>query len=237
MRYLFLFLFVSCNNYKADTIQVDESSIIDSLLSAGDSTNAALRSLDTLAVNSIAEVQATIEKLKSEKQVIQTQLDREVRYITIEKSDTSKDRLIANLRTQLSRYETEIARLKKQPEKIDQIPNEVEVEKPDEKSLIVTLDRKIRGGGEISFSKIDVYIAPYSKRIERRFKTPELSCDLMYINSIRGKRANFYEGQYFFNDLTPGKYILKICSYYGGYTVIEKNGKQQTVEMRASQTQ
>lgn len=50
----------------------------------------------------------------------------------------------------------------------------------------------------------------------------DLVCDMIELNKFNPRLAMTYEGQYFFNDLPPGKYLIKVCSYYGNYKVIER---------------
>ena len=41
------------------------------------------------------------------------------------------------------------------------------------------------------------------------------------------KKASYYEGQYFYNDIPEGEYLIKICSYYGSSKTINWKGKMQ----------
>ena len=237
MRYFLFILLVSCNaKYEtAETIEVPilDSSLIDSLASF----NERLKAIDSSG--NIEYAISEIKKLNREKKQLETQLNNEVRIITVAKKDTSKDRLIAELRTKLSKYETEITRLQKQvPEKertfVDQVPNQIEPEKPNEKSLVIELDRRIRDGGMIPDESVDIYLIPYDRKRVKKLMVYEISCDLYQINSLNGRQAQYYNGQHFFNDVAPGKYLVKICYYYGGYSVIEKKDQYQKIEMKVS---
>lgn len=248
MRNIYIILItvsiISCsqNGDTASPVSVNnKSGIVDSIMSFTDS----LKTLDTLATKSFAQVESTITKLNEEKKLLQYQLDQEVRFVEVDKRDSNKDKIISNLRKQLSTYETEIARLRQQPTRDTNtdivrntyIPPSIPIEKPNENSLVIQLNRKIRSGGEIPASTVDIYVVPYNKQNKKqakRLEQYEVSCDLGLIDYLSGRQASFYNGVYFFNDLKPGNYIIKICYYYGGYMVIEKKEGYQEVNMLVS---
>lgn len=242
IKYLPLLFLMACNSEAHKEMPPVGSNISDSLFTAIDSLKLGLHDL-SLVSDYAKDAQVKIDKLNKEKHVLQNQLDNEVRIVTVEKKDASKDKLIAELRNKLAAKENEIASLKRKSDTpvykdaVGFVAIETEVKKPDEKSIVISLDRGLRNGGEVALNNVDIYLIPYSKRVEKRFKVYEVSCDLSYINSLDSRKALIYQGEYFFNDVQPGKYIIKICSYYGGYSVVRKNGSRQTVSMKVSNTQ
>ena len=49
------------------------------------------------------------------------------------------------------------------------------------------------------------------------------------------KMARFKDGVYKFYDVQPGKYLVKICTYYGGYYSLTKSAPgNQEVKYEAS---
>jgi len=51
---------------------------------------------------------------------------------------------------------------------------------------------------------------------------------------LDAKEASYYKGQYFFNDIEPGEYLIKVCALYGNWMVINKKDYKQEIEMLMS---
>ncbi len=89
----------------------------------------------------------------------------------------------------------------------------------------------MRGDGEIAETGITVYIMKYTKEVRKKFKEYG-TCNLADINSVGAIEASYYEGQYFFNGIEPGKYFIKVCSLFGNYMVINREDSYQKIEMK-----
>lgn len=237
MRYFILIFLIACNSDRS-TSEYNKSTAIDSLIAASDSTNDFLREFDTTLSNTIDQVKSQIAKLSKEKEAAEVQIKEVPVYhdaIQYEPSD-DKDKRIYELTMKVLAYEREIARLKRQINdssdvgKVDEVPNE---EKPNDKSLVVTLDRRLRDETELSEQGVTVYIMPFGKR-SKKLMNYDIGCNLKEIGSLDAKQASYYKGQYFFNDVAPGKYLIKVCAYYGNYKVIRRENSYQTVAMQMS---
>ena len=63
-----------------------------------------------------------------------------------------------------------------------------------------------------------------NKRIIRNAKTYEMYCDELNLDKAKDKKiAKFKNGTYKFYDVPPGKYFVKICTYYGGFYTLTKS--------------
>jgi hypothetical protein len=236
---------VSCNQDMETAAPIAVYTAADSVIAISDSANERLLDLDTSLAVYITNVRAKISQLTKEKTDAQKLLQNEHPYFTVteyRKTD-DKDKRIYELSKRITQYESEIARLKNKISsdsayrfRVDKVPNKPvghEVERPNEKSLVIQLDRKIKHDGDLPIASVDVYIIPYSKKA-KELKQYEMYCDIQKISSLDGRRAGVYEGNYFFNDIPPGKYLIKICHYYGGYKIIDRTDSYQMVAMQVS---
>ncbi|HEY0040992.1 MAG TPA: hypothetical protein VGB71_10030, partial [Flavisolibacter sp.] len=70
-------------------------------------------------------------------------------------------------------------------------------------------------------ANLKIYLLPDStanKKLIRSAKTYEINCDELNLDRAKGKRlARYRNGKYKFYDVPPGKYFVKICTYYGGF--------------------
>ena len=106
--------------------------------------------------------------------------------------------------------------------------------KPNDKSLVIELDKRIKGDGDISDQGISVYIMKYTREVKKKFKEYG-NCALSDINSVEAKQAYYYGGLYFFNDVPPGKYLIKVCALYGNWIVINREKEtEQKIKMQVS---
>ena len=86
---------------------------------------------------------------------------------------------------------------------------------------------------------LKIYIIPYSsanKAIIRDAKVYEINCDQNNLNKAVGYRiAKYKNGHYIFPNLPAGKYLIKICTYYGGYyNYTKKSTGNPTLNWNAS---
>ena len=99
---------------------------------------------------------------------------------------------------------------------------------PDANSFI--LDFKYKGLFK-DFDKLGIFMIPYTRdnlKLIRENKEFDIACDPSKISKAPGvKKALFSTkaGQYFFNNVRDGKYLIKFCTLYGNYeTVVVKKG-------------
>jgi hypothetical protein len=86
---------------------------------------------------------------------------------------------------------------------------------------------------------LSIYLIPYNnsnKKIISNAEVYEVGCDVLNLNKAKDKKiAKYKDGTYLFYDVTPGKYFIKICAYYGGYyTYTKKSTGNVTVNFDAS---
>ena len=138
------------------------------------------------------------------------------------------NRQIAKLTSELNSLKTKETVTKYQPvvRKPDTVFIQPGIITPDETSLVVNLDGKIP-------DNVTLYLIPYSKRI-KKLMVYEASCDESIILKNDFKTAKYYNGLYFFNSVPPGKYLIKICTYYGNYKLITKSQGKDIVKMEVA---
>jgi hypothetical protein len=251
MKYLILILVLaSCGqSEKAYTINVPQikNDIIDSVLLTSDSIRDAFADLPEYINN----IKSRINKLEKENSLLKADFT-----YTADSSYSPKIEMLSyaapkernydnDLLNRLRYLEAENARLKKRiyqdsmyhvrTEKVDRVPDEVmpEQEKPNDKSLVITLDKQLKGDGDISEEGVSVWIIPYNKQSKKAFKEYG-NCQTKDLNSLDAKEASYYNGVYFFNDIEPGKYLIKVCALYGNCVVFKREEKFQTVKMLMS---
>jgi len=241
MRYLILILlFYSCNSDRATSMSVESFGAVDSLIAASDSTNEFLREMDTTLSNTIAQVKY-LSRLSKQKEVLQARIKDPVYLDALQYIPSDeKDQQIRKLTEKILAYEREIARLKRKIAYDSLVKSDmgknydiVPEEKPNDKSLVITLNKKIRGDGEISETGVSVWIMKYTKKAKKTFKGYD-NCQQKDLNLLDAKEANRYKGQYFFNDIEPGEYLIKVCALYGNWMVINKKDYKQEISMLMS---
>jgi hypothetical protein len=238
-------IYFSCNytnKKQAISKQVIRGSFVDSISKTFDSFKVAIA--DFKEVSDFAkDAQAQIKDLEQKKSIVQAQLQSEPVYMAIQSEDykpsDDKDKRIYELTQKVREYEREIAKLKNRlfydsighiSKSFDIVPNE---EKPNDKSLVITLDKQLKGDGDISEEGVSVWIIPYNKQSKKAFKEYG-NCQTKDLNSLDAKEASYYNGVYFFNDVSPGKYLIKVCALYGNCVVFKREEKFQTVKMLMS---
>jgi len=216
--------------------------IVDSLTLAFDSLKTDLKGFYEVS-DYAKEAQARIKKLESEKKQVEFQIGEQPVSLAMQSNDykpsDDKDKRIYELTQKVRAYEREIAVLKnrlfydsmgKVSKNYDVVPNE---EKPNDKSLVVILNKKLRGDGDISEQGVSVWIMKYTKKAKKAFKGYD-NCQQKDLNLLDAKEASYYKGQYFFNDIEPGEYLIKVCALYGNWMVINKKDYKQEIEILMS---
>ena len=239
MKYLVFILFAivaACNSsdQKASTIAIDTS--LDSLKVESDSLNMKLLELDTLASSAYRTTYAQIKELRQAKKDLIDQLETKYPNYAAIQSDDSNLQKIKELNAKLLQKEFEISQLKRKitsdslyrfrPTIGQKLREIIEPEKPNENSLVIVLT------GKVVDPKVSVYLVPYKG--SSKIRTYEATCDIWYLNSLLAKRASYYNGEYFFNDIVSGKYVVKVCAYYGNWTIIKKKSGYQKIEIDVS---
>ncbi len=244
MKYIILLIFISCNSSSYKKIVNKEnvrSSFVDSISKTLDSFKLAVE--DFKEVSDYAkEAQARIRVLESKKKAVEAQIGEQPTFMAMRAEDykpsDDKDKEINRLRQQVRDYEREIAKLKNRLfyDSMNHVSKNYDIvpeNKPDEKSLIITLDKKLKGDGDISETGVSVYIMKYTKDAKKLMKEYG-NCQTKDLNLLQAKEANYYNGQYFFNDISPGKYLIKVCALFGNWMVINKTDYKQEIKMLMS---
>jgi len=226
-----LFVFASCNSSseKANPIPVSNKPLTDSISLIVDSLQEWTDDLSNVSDYAI-KAQSKINQLQKEnRELAQRAGESEPLAFKFNEYPDNRDKQISDLITELSALKKENVRLRKRIEadslikygKIKPMPDYIESDppKPDGKSLIVNLDKRMRGDGDISDSAASVYIIPYSKKI-KKYMRYDIYC--AGVDLSNAKQAYYYGGLYFFNDVPPGEYLIKVCAYYGNYKKIKR---------------
>lgn len=236
-KYLFILILYSCNSgERANTIEIPDITY-DSVLAEADSLTFKLRNIDSSITSSVNMMNRKIEKLTDEKIELQKKIDKKIVPKTIDVSDllekiSKYQREIAYLKNKIYQDSLYRANLYKSKPQIIIEKVELYMEKPDKNSLIIEFDRKI-DGGEIPLQGIEAYIIPYSKKL-KKLMLYEVSCNRSEINRYDGKQLSYYNGQYFVNGVSPGKYLIKVCYYYGNFQIIDRSDGYQVINLKVS---
>ena len=88
-------------------------------------------------------------------------------------------------------------------------------------------------------SDLAIYLIPVKNngKIINAVSLYETHCNDNIIAKASGlvRTANYYNGQYFFNDVPKGEYLVKVCTYYGDYKPISRKADvRQPVELELS---
>jgi len=174
-KYLPILLLWACNSSseKASEIIVSDQPINDSLSLIVDSLKEWTEDISSVSSYAI-KAQARIKDLEERKALTQAQVENEPVYLSMMKYEDykpvdDKDKEIYRLTQKIKEYEREIAKLKNRlfydsmnhvSKNYDVVPNEL---KPDDKSLVITLNKKLRGDGDISEQGVSVWIMKYTE--------------------------------------------------------------------------
>lgn len=205
------------------------NSLSDSVGVALDSLKMSIVDLSELS-DFAKEAQAKIKRLENEKRA--TEREIEVYPISINNDDYKKDdrdRIIADLRKKVYDYENQIASLKNQLSrevKVDRVPNKIEPEKPNDKSLVISLSGMLEQGASVWIME--------SNRKSKKIMKGYYNCQMKDLNSLGAIQAKFYQGVYFFNDVPEGKYLIKVCALYGDWVEVKRKDGYQTVAMKVA---
>ena len=73
---------------------------------------------------------------------------------------------------------------------------------------------------------------PANRAIIKKAKAYDINCNSVNKAKVTGlKTATYYNGDFYFADVPKGDYLIKICSYYGGYYVRKKNNNMDSVRL------
>lgn len=111
------------------------------------------------------------------------------------------------------------------------------IDVPDDNSLVLKIDGTSKKHGPLSVPEnLNIYLIPLqgNKRI-KELMIYDIGCGEIRISKYSNtKVAKFYGGSYFFNNVPPGKYLVKICYYYGNFKIITKTQGQQVISILLS---
>lgn len=196
--------------------------------------DSSIRSLDSLKPV-VAQTISKIKYYESQKQQYQKQVDNIQPFSLAKNYDNSY--LLDSLKRKLSEANNEIARLKSELNYIAKArnvrPRIIEydhpaIEVPGDNSVVVSLDGSSRKGEIFVPDNLTVYLIPYEKRL-KKLMSYDSSCE-----ELSGQIAKYYKGVYFFNDVEPGKYIIKVCTYMGNYKLIDKQDGKLSLTMQVA---
>jgi chaperonin cofactor prefoldin len=206
------------------------NSLYDSVGIALDSLKMSIVDLSELS-DFAKDAQSKIKSL--EKKIQATEKEIEVYPMAMMSEDyktDDRDKVIAELRKKVYDYENQIAVLKNQlfrePVKVDRVPNKIEIEKPNDKSLVISLSGMLEQGASVWIME--------SNRKSKKIMKGYYNCQLKDLNSFGAIQAKFYQGVYFFNDVPEGKYLIKVCALYGDWVEVKRKDGYQTVAMKVA---
>lgn len=226
-----IILLKPCNKFDHETaspISVPYDSLSDETKDLRDSLSASIDSLATLR----PIVQRAVAQLKYYEQLKESYQKQEAEIIYKPIVDSSA---IIALRSKLNAANKEIDRLNgeiavlsyKKAEPTKEVPSYIqpEIEVPDENSIVIQLDGRSRKGDIPISSNFTIYLIPGNGK---KYQKYEAACPEELTGNITAK---YYNGLYFFNSVQPGKYLIKICTYYGNFKVINKPSGKYNVKM------
>lgn len=237
---------LSCSSKQDERLQVS-SGIKDSTFSAVDSLSSSVleRSeyLDSFTKVAVYQIEKKIKSLNKEKEKLMKERDsaagfsedhkqedseREARIRNLEQENTVYQSRLKTLRSELEIAEKENKQqeyvVTKSRMKQYQVPVPVAQEKPDDNSLVI----KFILDGLILPDDLVVYLVPYTKDV-KRYAVYEASCNLNGVDELLISKRN--GDIFFFNSVEPGKYLIKVCTYYGNFKIYTKTSGRQRIEM------
>jgi chromosome segregation ATPase len=232
-KYLPILLLWACNSSSEKEIPsttISNKPLSDSISLIVDSLKEWTENISDISSYAI-QAQAKIKRLESEKKATEHQIEVYPMALSSENyvSD-DRDRIIAELRKKVYDYENQIAALKSElyrtEVKVDRVPNKIEVEKPNDKSLIITLSGTLEQGASVWIME--------SNRKSKKIMKGYYNCQLKDLNSLGAIQAKQYKGTYFFNDVPVGKYLIKVCALYGDWVEVKRKDEHQTVAMKVA---
>lgn len=246
-KYLPILLLMACNSSseKASPVHVNEQPLNDSISLIVDSLKEWSENISDITSYTI-QANSEIKKLRQENKELADKAGEVVPLAMMYSVPSDvKDKQIRDLVTERNFLRTENTRLKNiiysdsvyrtRPfigKKLQDIEYGGPL-KPDDNSLVISLDKKIRGDGEIDDRGITVYIMPYTKKVKKAFKEYG-NCDMSKLTGLDAKQAQYYQGQYFFNGIEPGEYLIKVCALWGDYKKIDYKGGYQVIAMKVA---
>ncbi len=231
MRYLLLLLLVGCNSEQKKEIEIPVASNLfsDSLLTTLDSLRVSIGDFSEVAdyakaaksrISKLEYERDSIKEIKVEPRIFAS-LFREKDESGLMKLLEEKDREIASLKNKLradSLYHVRVDRVQ------DRI--EIEPEKPNDNSLVITLTGVVEQGASVWIME--------SNRKAKKIMKGYYNCQVKDLNSLGAKEAKRYGDVYFFNDIPTGKYLIKVCALYGDWVEIKRKDEHQTVAMKVA---
>ena len=83
---------------------------------------------------------------------------------------------------------------------------------------------------------LNIYLLPANDiKLVKNFMSYDINCNEYAMMKVKNyKVAKLYKGIYFFKNVPPGKYLIKVCYYYGNYKLVTKVNGQQTVTLEVA---
>ena len=247
MRYLLIsVILIGCGSKQINKIELPNNNQpkIDSFAMLTDELNSRVQSVDSIidiSVFNARESKQAYLSLKQENALLRDRLNSEATYkdgkkIWLSGYASSSDNELYALKQENKYLKAELGMYQRQSYRDSlyrsslaattiKIPEKKTV-KPNEDALIIDFDK-----GSLTLDGVSVYLIPYSKNVKGLMEY-EIYCDMAEVNRLKGKQADYYNGEFFFNDVKPGKYLIKVCCYYGNYKVINRVSGSQVIEMQ-----
>ena len=211
-----------------DSIQHRDDSIIKAMAAQPhDATN-------FMMIDNTGNVQALSSQLK-----IADSVNRSLNGIIL-----SLQRQLDDYKTQLANAQQNFERLQKEfydyrlKYPVEFIPTPPKPIVPDENSLVLNLNFGSTKLSPVSVPKdMTIYMMPTkgNAKLISDISVYEIHCDEIQLRKAVGRKtALFYNGKYFFPDVAPGNYFIKVCSYYGNYKFIGKGNWKKEITMEVS---
>lgn len=229
---VFVFIY-ACSDRTAGPVYIDTDSMSTETYELRDSLAASIDALDSLK----PVVNETLEKIKYY-EALRNDYEKEV--VKIRYKPVVDSSQVASLRKKLNDANKEIAKLRGDLAAVersryvrpDDVYSAIEpgiAETPDDNSIVINFDGRSKNGNLFT-DRLVVYLIPYTKKAKQHMRY-ETSCD----ESLYGNtQAKYYNGVYYFNDVQAGKYLIKVCTYYGNFKLVNKYTGRVNITMQVS---
>ena len=102
-------------------------------------------------------------------------------------------------------------------------------------SIVITINPTTKKRDSIPLpSNLIIYLIPAVKG-SGKLATYDIGCDESLIRRFAGyKKATYSKSGYFFPNVLPGRYLIKVCYYYGDFKYVTKGIDKLTISLQLS---